>query len=225
MTNAVIKALIAHGIATALAEYEANRGSGNGDDSHDSGRCCLWHALENTHENDDQQILSKRELALLCGRMFPEVSHEEKYVGGLLDIIQGSVMASKPKTMQDAIEFATELMDQKICTFADRQAENKRKLDDNSRNNENQQQSFKKQNLSRAYTVRPGALQEGLPEVKEQESGKSSWEWSFVSTAFSSLIDIIPTTLNHGYNEFVCPRYAAGCLASGCLAAIVFGWT
>nr|GEU74243.1 hypothetical protein [Tanacetum cinerariifolium] len=50
-------------------------------------------------------------------------------------LIQGSVMASKPKTMQDAIEFATNLMDQKICTFADRQAKNKRELDDNSKNN------------------------------------------------------------------------------------------
>ncbi|GJS07149.1 putative reverse transcriptase domain-containing protein [Tanacetum coccineum] len=33
----------------------------------------------------------------------------ERYVGGLLDMIHRSVMASKPKTMQDAIEFATEL--------------------------------------------------------------------------------------------------------------------
>ncbi|GKA01564.1 hypothetical protein Tco_0674229 [Tanacetum coccineum] len=33
MTNAQIKALIAQGVATALAEYEATRGSGNGDDS------------------------------------------------------------------------------------------------------------------------------------------------------------------------------------------------
>ncbi|GKG36827.1 hypothetical protein Tco_0447000, partial [Tanacetum coccineum] len=46
----------------------------------------------------------------------------EKYVGGLLDVIQGSVMDSKPKTMQDAIEFATELMDQKIRSLADHQA-------------------------------------------------------------------------------------------------------
>ncbi|GJS80492.1 hypothetical protein Tco_0730373 [Tanacetum coccineum] len=77
-----------------------------------------------------------QELALMCGRMFLEESDEvEKYVDGLPDMIQGSVMASKPKIMQDAIEFATELMDQKICFFADRQAENKRKLDDNSRNN------------------------------------------------------------------------------------------
>ncbi|GJT12921.1 hypothetical protein Tco_0859963 [Tanacetum coccineum] len=35
----------------------------------------------------------------------------------------GSVMASKPKTMPDAIEFATELMDQKIRTFAERTSE------------------------------------------------------------------------------------------------------
>ncbi|GJU58221.1 hypothetical protein Tco_1235987 [Tanacetum coccineum] len=59
----------------------------------------------------------------------------EKYVGGLPDMIQGSVMASEPKTMQDAIDFATKLMDQKIHSLADRQAENKRKFDDTSRNN------------------------------------------------------------------------------------------
>ncbi|GJX39381.1 hypothetical protein Tco_0252684 [Tanacetum coccineum] len=37
MTDVVIKAMIAQGIADALAEYEANRSGGNGDDSHDSG--------------------------------------------------------------------------------------------------------------------------------------------------------------------------------------------
>ncbi|GKF45957.1 hypothetical protein Tco_0135759, partial [Tanacetum coccineum] len=37
MTDVAIKALIAQGVATKLAEYEANKGSGNGDDSHDSG--------------------------------------------------------------------------------------------------------------------------------------------------------------------------------------------
>ncbi|GJT53074.1 putative reverse transcriptase domain-containing protein [Tanacetum coccineum] len=39
----------------------------------------------------------------------------ERYVGGLPDMIHGSVVASKPKTMQEAIEIATELMDKKIC--------------------------------------------------------------------------------------------------------------
>ncbi|GJZ78680.1 putative reverse transcriptase domain-containing protein, partial [Tanacetum coccineum] len=67
----------------------------------------------------------------------------------------GSVMASKPKTMQEAIDIANDLMDQKIRTFTDHQAENKRKLDDNSRNNHNQQQPFKRQNMARAYTAGP----------------------------------------------------------------------
>ncbi|GKC46028.1 reverse transcriptase domain-containing protein [Tanacetum coccineum] len=49
-----------------------------------------------------------QDLSLMCSRMFPEESDEnEKYVGGLTDMIHGSVMASKLKTMQDAIEFAT----------------------------------------------------------------------------------------------------------------------
>ncbi|GKD70580.1 putative reverse transcriptase domain-containing protein [Tanacetum coccineum] len=81
---------------------------------------------------------SFQELELMCDRMFPEESDEvEKYVDGLSDMIYGSVKASKPKTMQEAIEFATELIDQKILTLAERQAKNKRKFDDTSRNNQN----------------------------------------------------------------------------------------
>ncbi|GKA21549.1 reverse transcriptase domain-containing protein [Tanacetum coccineum] len=72
----------------------------------------------------------------------------EKYVGGLPDMIHRSVMASRPKPMQDAIEMATELMDKKISTLAEYQAENKRKLDNN---NQAQQQSPKRQNVAQAY--------------------------------------------------------------------------
>ncbi|GJX53007.1 hypothetical protein Tco_0281376 [Tanacetum coccineum] len=65
--------------------------------------------------------------------MFPEESDKsERYVGGLPGMIHRNVMASKPKTLQDAIEFATELMYKKINTFAERQAENKRKLNNNN---------------------------------------------------------------------------------------------
>ncbi|GJS85975.1 putative reverse transcriptase domain-containing protein [Tanacetum coccineum] len=73
-----------------------------------------------------------QELALLCVRMFPEESNKiERYVDSLPDMIHGSVVASKPKTMQEAIEIATELMDKKIHTFAEHQTKNKRKQDDN----------------------------------------------------------------------------------------------
>ncbi|GKD84444.1 hypothetical protein Tco_1355598, partial [Tanacetum coccineum] len=80
-------------------------------------------------------------LALMYVRMFPEESIKiERYVGGLPDMIHGSVMASMPKTMQEAVEMATELMDKKISTLVKRQAKKKRKFDDTSRNNQQPQQ-------------------------------------------------------------------------------------
>ncbi|GKG57739.1 hypothetical protein Tco_0587337, partial [Tanacetum coccineum] len=68
--------------------------------------------------------------------MFPEESNKvERYVSGLSNMIQGSVVASKPKTMQKATEMASKLMDKKINTIAERQAKNKQKFDDTSENN------------------------------------------------------------------------------------------
>ncbi|GKB56795.1 reverse transcriptase domain-containing protein [Tanacetum coccineum] len=58
-----------------------------------------------------------------------------------VDIIHGGVRASKPKTMQDAIEFITKLMDKKIST---------------PKNNQNQQQPNKRKNTSRAYITGHG---------------------------------------------------------------------
>ncbi|GJW68902.1 hypothetical protein Tco_0123326 [Tanacetum coccineum] len=98
------------------------------------------------------------ELALLCIRMFPEEYDKvERYVDGLPDMIQGSVVASKPKTIQEATEMATELMDKKISTFAERQAENKWKLDNNR---QAQQQLPKRQNVARAYATGTGERKE-----------------------------------------------------------------
>nr|GFB26578.1 reverse transcriptase domain-containing protein [Tanacetum cinerariifolium] len=84
--------------------------------------------------------------------MFSEESDKiEKYIGGLPDMIHESVVASKPKTMQEAIEIATELMDKKIRTFAEREIARKRKFENTSRNTQNQQQqSNKRQNTSRS---------------------------------------------------------------------------
>ncbi|GJT62880.1 putative reverse transcriptase domain-containing protein [Tanacetum coccineum] len=50
--------------------------------------------------------------------------------------------------MQDAVEIATELMDKKICTFAECQTESKRKFEDTSRNTQNQQQQQNKRSTA-----------------------------------------------------------------------------
>ncbi|GJZ86238.1 putative reverse transcriptase domain-containing protein [Tanacetum coccineum] len=172
-------------------------------------------------------------------------------------------------------------MDQKIRTLVERQAENKRKFEDTSRNNQNQQKPFKRHNVSRDYTVGPREKKpyEGskhlCPKCNYHHDGQcapkctnckrtghlardcrsqpaaannqralganqrvltcfecgaqghfkrtnlnsnvvtgtfllnnryalilfnTGADRNFVSTAFSSLIDIIPTTLGHGYD-------------------------
>nr|GEZ27109.1 hypothetical protein [Tanacetum cinerariifolium] len=89
-------------------------------------------------------------LSFVCVRLhFPH--------GGFPDVIHGSVVASRPKTMQEATEMENELMDKRNNTLAECQAENKRKFDDTSRNNQSkQQQQNKRQNTSRAYTAESG---------------------------------------------------------------------
>ncbi|GJX37903.1 putative reverse transcriptase domain-containing protein [Tanacetum coccineum] len=175
MTDAQIKELIDQSVADALSERDAER-SRNGDDNHESGtsrrrqvstvrdagseikklETGMWNLKV---KGTDVMSYNQRfqELVLMYDRMFPEESDVvKKYVSGLPDMIHGSVKASKPKIMQKAIEFATELMDKKVPTIAKRQAENKRKFEDSSRNNQNQQQPFKRNNVAQAYTAGPG---------------------------------------------------------------------
>nr|GEV90822.1 putative reverse transcriptase domain-containing protein [Tanacetum cinerariifolium] len=49
----------------------------------------------------------------------------ERYVGGLPEMIRENVMSYEPKSMQKAIEFANDQMDQKLLRIANRQADNK----------------------------------------------------------------------------------------------------
>ncbi|GJV13560.1 putative reverse transcriptase domain-containing protein [Tanacetum coccineum] len=149
-----------------------------------------------------------QELALMFVRMFPEESDKiEKYVGGLPDKIHGSVMASKPKTMQDAIEFATELMDKKISTFPECQAENKRKFNDTSRNNQNQQLPPKRHNVARAYTAGPRVLQMPILLTTKGALGQGQTQ---TQISLRSQIDITPTTLDHYYNVELADRKIIG---------------
>ncbi|GJT68626.1 putative reverse transcriptase domain-containing protein [Tanacetum coccineum] len=97
-----------------------------------------------------------QELALMCTKFLADESKKvDKYISGLPDNIHGNVMSARSKTLDDAIELANDLMDQKLRTYAERQSDNMRKADDSSRNNQ-QQQPHKKQNVARAYTAGPG---------------------------------------------------------------------
>ncbi|GJU86871.1 putative reverse transcriptase domain-containing protein [Tanacetum coccineum] len=59
----------------------------------------------------------------------------DKYISGLPDNIYGNIKPARPKTLDETIELANDLMDQKLRTYAKRKSDNKRNADDSSRNN------------------------------------------------------------------------------------------
>ncbi|GJV00269.1 putative reverse transcriptase domain-containing protein [Tanacetum coccineum] len=196
VTNAQLQEMINQDITTALAARDAIRTT-NGKDNHNSGmgvkrneRATLKKMETVTVGNDVAYAMTWTELKKkMTDKMFPEESDKiERYVGGLPDMIHESVVASKPKTMQEATEIATELMDKRIRTFTDHQTENKRKQD----NNQQQQPQNKRQNTGRAYAAGTGA------------------DRSFVSTTFSPQIDITQTALDHYYDVELADRRIIG---------------
>nr|GEY43459.1 putative reverse transcriptase domain-containing protein [Tanacetum cinerariifolium] len=99
-----------------------------------------------------------QELTLICTEFVANKTEKiNKYVGRLPDNIYRSVKASKPKTLDETIKLANNLMDQKLRTYAKRQTNNKRKADDSFRNNYgHQQQPAKRQNVTKIYNMRLG---------------------------------------------------------------------
>ncbi|GJX01301.1 reverse transcriptase domain-containing protein [Tanacetum coccineum] len=90
--------------------------------THDVAYAMTWFDLRKkmTDKYCPRNEMKKLE-AELWNLMFPEESDKiERYVSGLPDMIHGNIVASKPKTMQEAVEMATELMDKRVSTIAER---------------------------------------------------------------------------------------------------------
>nr|GEX56048.1 reverse transcriptase domain-containing protein [Tanacetum cinerariifolium] len=174
---------------------------------------CSGIGMENFKENNDRQ-----ELALMCDRMFPEESDRvEKYIGGLPDMIHDSVKATRPKTMQESIEFATELMDKRIRDVVENKQKFKGTVEADLQmpttttatttttiirkgGNDNAQ--------ARVYVVgnagaNPNNVVAGTFLLNNRYAYilfDTGADRSFVSTTFSSQIDIAPIALDHHYN-------------------------
>nr|GEX33256.1 putative reverse transcriptase domain-containing protein [Tanacetum cinerariifolium] len=70
-----------------------------------------------------------QELTLICTKFVADETEKiEKYVSGLPNNIYGSVKASKLKTLDEIIELANDLMDQKLYTYAERLQTTKERL-------------------------------------------------------------------------------------------------
>nr|GEW87345.1 hypothetical protein [Tanacetum cinerariifolium] len=113
----------------------------------------LWN-LKAKENNVSAYTERFQELTLICTKFVADETKKiDKYVSKLPDNIYERVKASKPKMLDETIELANDLMDQKICTYVERQS-NKRKADESFRNNHgHQQQAPKRQNVARVYNI------------------------------------------------------------------------
>nr|GEW63953.1 hypothetical protein [Tanacetum cinerariifolium] len=203
-----------------------------------------------------------QELTLICTKFVANENEKiDKYISGFPDNIYGNVKSSKPRMLDETIELTNDLMGQKLHTYAER-ADNKRKIDDTSRNNHgHQQQPFKKSssNANVANAQREGKetpkgngcfecgasrhFKRNYPKLKNKNRrNRSAQGWvyavgnaeknenasmnlelnvvtgtfllnnlasilfdigadrSFISIAFSSLVNINPTPLGNSYD-------------------------
>nr|GEX56291.1 putative reverse transcriptase domain-containing protein [Tanacetum cinerariifolium] len=142
-------------------------------------------------------------MVLLCTKMIPEEEDQvEKFIGGLLDNIQGNVIAVEPTRLQDAVRIANNLMDQKLK---------------GSGNNSNKARR------------RPHALGGGganpdsnvvlgtflLNNSYAHMLFDSGADKSFVSTTFSALLDVVLSTLDVvriPYGNEVLEIHGDGCI-------------
>nr|GFA43576.1 reverse transcriptase domain-containing protein [Tanacetum cinerariifolium] len=91
------------------------------------------YAVENQNlkvrDNDIPAYINRfQKLALICTKFVSnETEKVDKYISGLPDNIYGNVKSSKPKTLDETIELANDLMDQKLRTYAKRKSDSKRK--------------------------------------------------------------------------------------------------
>ncbi|GJZ53417.1 putative reverse transcriptase domain-containing protein [Tanacetum coccineum] len=229
VTEAQLQALIDQGVAAAMAEAEASRVR-NGYNSNEG-----WRSRRLRLRWDLQE----------------EIDKVEKYIGGLPDMILGSVKASKSKTMQEVIEFTTEVdgrkdswpMPESVIAIMKQvlvhlgvitvnrvghlardcriRPANNNNNNNNNRNNNNNNNNNRNNNNNnqqgngllwmapaKVYAVgNAGANPDNIVAGTFLLNNRYAYilfdtgaDRSFVSTAFSTLLDIIPNTLDHGYN-------------------------
>ncbi|GKA79655.1 putative reverse transcriptase domain-containing protein [Tanacetum coccineum] len=213
----------------------------------------LWNL---TVKNNDLAAYTQRfqELTMLCTKMVLEEEEDrvEMFIGGLLNNIQGNVIAAEPIRLQNAIRIANNLMDQKLklaytagnnekrgyvgplpycnkfvvpttqrapvvnqmvptCFECGRQGHYRNecpKLKNQNRGNKTGNKNGIGEARGKAYVLGGGDANPGSNVVTgtfllnnhyASVLFDSGADQSFVSTAFSTLLDIIPDTLDVSY--------------------------
>nr|GEY19582.1 reverse transcriptase domain-containing protein [Tanacetum cinerariifolium] len=157
-------------------------------------------------KGNDVPLYTKRfqELTLICTKFVANKTKKiNKYISGLPDNIYGSVKASKPKMLDETIELANDFMDQKLHTYAERRTNNKRKKNKDGGNVNAQGWVYaagnaeKRANASRDPDFNVVTSTFLLNNRYASILFDTGTDRSFISTTFSSLIDIVLTSLGN----------------------------
>ncbi|GJZ88007.1 putative reverse transcriptase domain-containing protein [Tanacetum coccineum] len=198
------------GSTTGLGHHTARgtviRLTGTGDDIAGTGALTWWNTHVMTVTHDVAYSMTWVDLKKkMTDKMFPEEADKiERYVGGLPDMIHGNIVASKPKTMQEAIEIGH-------CVNYGQESQGHFKkecprLKNNKGNRGNQAGNDRAP--AKVYVVgNAGANPDNVVAGTFLLNNRYAYilfdtgaDRSFVSTAFSSQIDITPSTLDHYYD-------------------------
>nr|GEU34220.1 putative reverse transcriptase domain-containing protein [Tanacetum cinerariifolium] len=115
-----------HATNALEAESQSQNGSdgdnGNGRNGNGRNGNCRDGNGRNGNPNEnirDARPVRFQELTMMCTKMVPEEEDRvEKIIGGLLDNIQGNVIATEPMRLKDAVRIANNLMDQQLKGYA-----------------------------------------------------------------------------------------------------------
>ncbi|GJU48744.1 putative reverse transcriptase domain-containing protein [Tanacetum coccineum] len=169
----------------------------------------------------------------------------DKYISGLPDNIYGNIKSARPKTLDETIELANDLMDQKLCTYVERQIWSQEgRLMIHQKKQPWSPPTHTVQEANVGQCGAPGHFKRDCPKLKNKDGGNGNaqgWVYavgnaekrgnasgnpdanvvtgmlllnnhyasilfdtgvnrSFISTAFSSLINIAPTLLENCYD-------------------------
>ncbi|GKC02267.1 hypothetical protein Tco_0993877 [Tanacetum coccineum] len=174
-----------------------------------------------------------QELTILCTKMvLEEEDRVEKFIRGLSDNIKGNVIAAEPTRLQDVVWIANNLLDQKLKGYAVRNAEKKRSnykkvghmvrdckavVSKTTRGAQEPNQKGNKTNKARGKAYVLGGGEENpdsnvvtgtflLNNHYASMLFDSGADRSFLSTTFSALLDVIPSTLDVSYARMSATR-------------------
>nr|GEU36935.1 hypothetical protein [Tanacetum cinerariifolium] len=153
-----------------------------------------------------------QELTMMSTKMVPEEEDRvEKFIGGLPDNIQMNVIDAEPTRHQDDVRIANNLMEQKLKGYAVKNVKNKRRLEVNQRDNRGKHLPFKRPNVGargKAYMLGGGYANPDSNVIKGTFLLNNHSDFvlfdlgadqSFVSTTFSTLLDVTHDTLEVSY--------------------------